>query len=106
MTPLETEPVIIKGLPNAFSSKDFTDRIADCGRKNLIVIGFMTHMCVSSTARYAAEHGFRVTIVANACATRDLPNPLHKNENIPANVVHVGALAALSDRFANVITQF
>ena len=34
----------------------------------------MTHNCVSSTARSALDSGYRVTIVANATATRDLPD--------------------------------
>ena len=45
------------------------------GSSTLIVAGFMTHMCVNSTARSAFSLGFRPTVVASATATRDLPAP-------------------------------
>lgn len=103
VSPVASEPVIVKSLPNAFSGTDLATQLAACGRTNLVVIGFMTHMCVSSTVRHAAENGFRVTIVAEACTTRDLPDPLSADTNIQATSVHAAALAALSDRFANVV---
>jgi nicotinamidase-related amidase len=58
----------------------------------------MTHMCVSSTARAALDLGFRTTIDANSCATRDLPDG--RGGTIAAKTVHDVALAELSDRFA------
>lgn len=61
----------------------------------------MTHMCVSATARAAHELAWRTTVVADASATRDLPDSLG-NDSIPAAVIHRAALAALSDRFASV----
>ncbi|HAO40917.1 MAG TPA: cysteine hydrolase, partial [Afipia sp.] len=41
------------------------------------------------------------TVVANAAATRDLPDPL--GGMIPASVVHRVALTELADRFAIVV---
>jgi nicotinamidase-related amidase len=67
----------------------------------LIVVGFMTHMCVSTTVRSALDHGYRCTVVAAACGTRDLPDG--RGGVIPAEVVHRANLAALADRFAKVV---
>jgi nicotinamidase-related amidase len=98
VAPLAAEPVIEKSLPNAFAGTDLQARLTATGRTNLILVGFMTHMCVSSTARAALDLGFRTTIDANACGTRDLPDG--RGGTIAAAMVHEVALAELSDRFA------
>jgi len=98
LAPLASEPVVEKELPNAFAGTDLRDRLSATGRKNIIVVGLMTHMCVSSTARAALDLGFRVTIDASACATRDLPDG--RGGTIGAQIIHEVALAELSDRFA------
>jgi len=102
LTPLEGEPVIEKALPNAFAGTDLQTSIAATGRTNIVLAGFMTHMCVSSTARAALDLGLRTTIAADACATRDLPDG--RGGALSARTVHEVALAELSDRFA-IITQ-
>lgn len=93
------EPVVQKPLPNAFAQTDLAEKLEAAGRKQLIVTGFMTHMCVSSTVRAALDHGYRVTIPAAACATRDLPAP-DGSGTMKAEEVHRYALTGLSDRFA------
>jgi nicotinamidase-related amidase len=98
LAPLPHEPIIEKVMPNAFAGTDLQARLVATERKNLILVGFMTHMCVSSTARAALDLGFRTTIDANGCATRDLPDG--RGGTIAAAIVHEVALAELSDRFA------
>lgn len=73
LAPTAGESIVEKGLPNAFAGTPLQDLISACGRNDLIICGFMTHMCVSSTARAALDLGYRVTIDADSCATRDLP---------------------------------
>jgi nicotinamidase-related amidase len=98
LAPASGERLIEKGMPNAFAGTDLHTRLEAAGRKNLILCGFMTHMCVSSTARAATDLGYRVTIDASACGTRDLPDG--KGGIIPAATLHEVSLAALADRFA------
>lgn len=98
VAPLAAEAVIEKEQPNAFAGTELRNLLSATGRKNIILVGLMTHMCISSTARAATELGFRVTIDASACATRDLPDG--KGGAIAAQVIHDVALAELSDRFA------
>ena len=98
LAPRGGEPVIEKELPNAFAGTDLLAQLAASGRKELVLAGFMTHMCVSSTARAALDLGFRTTIDADSCATRDLPDGL--GGTLAARTVHEVALAELSDRFA------
>lgn len=101
LAPLAGEPVIEKELPNAFAGTDLKARLAATGRKNVILVGFMTHMCVSSTARAGLDLGFRVTIDADSCATRDLPDG--RGGTISAATIHDVALVELSDRFAIIV---
>lgn len=101
LAPLEGEAVVEKELPNAFVRTDLQSRLEATGRKEIILIGMMTHMCVSSTARAALDLGFRTTIDASACATRDLPDGL--GGVIPARTVNAVALVELSDRFAIIV---
>lgn len=102
MAPKGAEPVIEKSLPNAFAKTELDAALAATGRKKLIVIGFMTHMCVSSTVRSALDHGYFCVVEGAACATRDLPDGM--GGTVAAADLHRASLAALSDRFA-VITH-
>ena len=98
LAPLAGEFLIEKGLPNSFSGTTLPELLSGTGRKDLILAGFMTHMCVSSTARAALDLGYRVSIDALACATRDLPDG--RGGMVSAEKVHDVSLVALSDRFA------
>jgi len=98
LAPLPDEPVIEKGLPNAFAGTELQAMLTAIGRKDLVLAGLMTHMCVSSTARAGLDLGFRITVDADSCATRDLPDG--RGGTIVAATIHDVALAELSDRFA------
>jgi nicotinamidase-related amidase len=100
--PSGAEAVIEKSLPNAFAGTTLQATLDGLGRKQLILTGFMTHMCVEATARAALDHGFKSTVVAAATATRDLPDPLTGNA-VPTTEVQRNALAALADRFATIV---
>jgi len=101
LAPKPDETIIKKALPNAFANTNLEETLARIGRKKLIVIGYMTHMCVSSTVRAATDRGYRATIVAKATATRDLPAP--DGGVVTASAVQGASLAALADRFAAVV---
>ena len=98
LAPLKDELVIEKGLPNAFAGTDLAVQLAAIGRKDLVLAGFMTHMCISSTARAGLDLGYRITVDADSCATRDLPDG--RGGTIAASTINEVALAELSDRFA------
>jgi nicotinamidase-related amidase len=101
-TPVAEEAIVVKTLPSSFAATDLLDRLRATGRTRLIVAGFMTHMCVSTTVRAALDHGFRTTVVGDAAATRALPDPLG-GPAFSADTVHRMALAELADRFAVVV---
>ncbi len=104
LAPRDGETIIDKGLPNAFAGTDLAKHLVASGRKNLIVGGFMTHMCVSATVRSATDHGLMCTIAADTVATRDLPDAVG-GATIAADTINRITLAALSDRFAWIVPK-
>lgn len=98
LSPALGEAVVEKSLPNAFAGTTLRELLTAAGRDNIVVAGFMTHMCVSATARAALDFGYRVTVDARSCATRDLPDG--QGGSVPAELVHRIALIELSDRFS------
>lgn len=103
VAPARGETIIEKTLPNSFAGTDLHERLQQTGRKRLIVAGFMTHMCVSSTVRAALDLGYRSTVVASATATRPLPTP--EGGTVTAELLQSTALAELADRFATIATE-
>lgn len=100
LRPSPGEIVIEKPLPNSFAKTGLQGAIASYGREKVVIVGFMTHMCVSSTARAALDLGIATTILEDACATRDLPDGAGGIVN--AADLHRAEIAALSDRFAGI----
>lgn len=103
VAPLDTEPVVVKNYPNAFVQTDLQDRLTSLGVQNLVLAGFMTHMCVNSTARGAFNLGYAPTVVATATATRPLPGV--GGEPVPASALQAASLAAVADLFAVVVPR-
>jgi nicotinamidase-related amidase len=100
--PAQGEPVVTKRLPNAFAGTELHELLQKTGRRNLILAGFMTHMCISASARAGLDLGYHVNIAADATATRALPTH-DGGAAIPAATVHRTALAELADRFATIV---
>ena len=101
LTPIDGEAVIDKPLPNAFAHSTLQEFVQNTGRTQLIVCGFMTHMCVSATVRAAKDLGYQSTVVADACATRTLPGL--ESGQFDAKALHEMELVALADFFACVV---
>ncbi|MGW6980928.1 cysteine hydrolase family protein [Streptomyces sp. NPDC054932] len=100
VAPAPGEPVVVKTVPNAFVDTDLGELVDAAGRKDVIVIGFMTHMCVTFTAEGAFLRGNRPTVVADACATRPLRTAV---ADVSAEQLHHGALATIADLYGVVV---
>ena len=96
VAPTEGEAVITKNYPSSFVETELDALLKAQNINNLILTGFMSHMCVNSTARGAFSLGYNPTVVASATATRALPSAV-TGKDVPAAQVHDAALAALSD---------
>lgn len=100
VAPADGETVITKTHPNAFVQTDLHAKLQRTGVTNLVLGGFMTHMCINSTARGAFNHGYAPTVVASATATRDLPRG---SQVVSAQALHDASLAGIADLFGVVI---
>jgi nicotinamidase-related amidase len=100
VAPQGDETVIVKNFPNSFVQTDLDDRLKAAGARNLLLAGFMTHMCVNSTARGAFNLGYAPTVVASATATRALPGPTGV---VTSGALQAASLAAISDLFGIVV---
>ena len=101
VAPKNGEDVIVKNYPNAFIATDLEAKLKALGIENVVLAGFMTHVCINSTARGAFNLGFKPTVVASACATRSLIGA--QGKMIDAQTMHEAALAAVRDLFAVVV---
>jgi len=99
--PKEGEMVIGKHHANSFRDTDLLTILRKQGIKKLVVTGMQTHMCVEAAVRAAADYGFEVTVIHDACATRDLE---FDGTIVPADQVHAGALAAMNGNYAKVVS--
>lgn len=97
------EWVVTKSAAGAFTRTDLADRLAARRIDRVIVAGFMTHLAVDSTARDATVLGLRVLVAADATATRTLP-ATDGGSPLDHRTVQRAALAALGDRFAEVLS--
>lgn len=101
VAPIEGEPVVVKNHPNSFRDTGLKQLLDAEGIEQLVVIGAMSHMCVEATTRAAADLGYPVTVVHDACATLPLE---FGSTQVPAAQVHATAMAALAFGYATVTT--
>ncbi|MEV7559389.1 isochorismatase family protein [Streptomyces sp. NPDC089795] len=100
VAPAEGEAVVVKTVPNGFVETDLGDHVDAAGHKDVILAGFMTHMCVTFTAEGAFLRGDRPTVVADACATRPLRTAVAE---VSAEQLHHAALATIADLYGVVV---
>ena len=101
VAPIAGEKVIVKNYPNAFIQTILDAELKALGVQNIVLAGFMTHMCVNSTAHGAFNLGYAPTIVASATATRPLLST--NGKVLSAEEVHLGALASTRDLYGVVV---
>ncbi len=98
--PREYENIIVKHHVNAFRQTDLLDLLRENKITNLILAGMQTHMCLEAATRAANDHGFKCTVIHDACATRDLEFNGHI---VKAEDVHASTLNTLRS-YAKVIS--
>lgn len=93
LEPSKSETCFTKHYPNAFWQTELETYLKGLNIQHLVIVGMMTHMCVSSTARAAMERGFLTTLIQDACATRAIE---FDGAVISGETVHKTALAELT----------
>ncbi|RPE79940.1 cysteine hydrolase family protein [Vulcaniibacterium tengchongense] len=98
--PRPGEALVRKSVNAAFIGTDLDLRLRRLGVEHVVLFGISTDMCVSTTARVAANLGYRVTVVGDACCCFDLDDGA--GGVIPADEVHRAHLATLRAEFGQV----
>jgi nicotinamidase-related amidase len=96
LTPKDGEKVIAKQFPGSFTGTDLEEFIKSTGKNKLVLTGYMAHICVSTTARQAAEKGYDVLIAGDAVGDRDIPG-------VDGETLTKTVLAELADGFGTVV---
>ena len=69
LAPEPGDPIVRKTSIGAFASTGLDHLLRSLDREHLFMTGVSTNMCVETTAREAADRGYAVTLVEDACAT-------------------------------------
>ena len=99
--PRSDETVVAKSAHSAFIGGALEAALDGLGATTLVICGVLTHNSVEATARHAADLGYRVFVVADACwavEKQDLSGRLW-----PAADVHALSLANLHGQYAEVV---
>ncbi|KAF4968007.1 hypothetical protein FSARC_4568 [Fusarium sarcochroum] len=96
LKPRDGESVVEKNFPGSFAKTDLQEILDKTGKKKVVLTGYMAHVCVSTTARQAAERGFDVLIPEDAVGDRNIPGV------DAAQLVKV-ALSEIGDAFGTII---
>jgi len=99
VTPGAGEALITKHFPNGFRETNLLEALRGAGASKLVITGMMTHMCVDTTVRAAADLGFECRLAQDGCATRALQ---FSGQKVEAGQVQLAYLAALNGAFAKV----
>ena len=69
--PQEGDIVVHKTTFGAFNSSNIDEVLREHGLHTIVMVGISTNCCVETTARDAADRGYAVVIVDEACADYD-----------------------------------
>lgn len=95
------EPVVLKHFVNSFRETELQSILDEQGIKDLVIVGSMSHMCIDGITRAAADLGYGVTVIHDACASRDLE---FNGLTVPAAQVHAAFMSALGFAYASVVS--
>ncbi|KAI0133701.1 Isochorismatase-like protein [Xylariales sp. AK1849] len=97
LSPKQGEKTVVKQYPGSFTGTDLGEHLEKLGAKKVVLAGYMAHVCVSTTARQAAEKGLDVVVVKEAIGDRDVPG-------LKAEQLVEATLAELGDAFGSIVS--
>jgi len=101
LAPQGDEAVVLKHKVNAFLDTPLQSLLEQRRISELSVVGSMSHMCIDAAVRAAADLGYTVKVLHDACATRDLE---FNGVTIPAAQAHAAYMASLAFAYAQVLS--
>lgn len=103
VAPIAGEPLITKRYPNSFVQTDLDERLKAIGIQKIMLAGFMTHMCINSTAHGGFNLGYAPTVVASTTATRALEGT--NGQVMSAQQMQEAAIASTRDLYAAIVER-
>ncbi len=106
LEPRGDEPDIHKSVNSAFIGTDLEQQLRGNNIENLVICGLTTPHCVSTTSRMAANLGFAVELVEDACASFSTNANMDWKAGALAMTpqeIHDTALAHLHGEFVQVV---
>jgi nicotinamidase-related amidase len=101
IAPVQGETWFKKNYPNSFRETPLLEHLRQQQIRQLVIAGMMTHMCIDTTTRAAADLGFQCLLAHDACATKSLT---FGGATVAAAQVQTAFLAALNGLFARVLS--
>ncbi|KAF5361414.1 hypothetical protein D9758_006239 [Tetrapyrgos nigripes] len=95
-SPHSNEVVVKKRFPGSFAETELDEVVKKAAVKKVVLVGYMAHVCVSTTAREAHQKGYEVLVVEDAIGDRNIPG-------VTGEEVTKTVLAELGDFFATVV---
>lgn len=102
VAPLPGEPVLVRHVNSSFIGTNLQEQLNEKGIDTVVVIGFATEHCVSTTTRMAGNLGYNTYIISDATAA--FAKMGVNGQRFDAEFVHQLSLATLQDEFATVLT--
>ncbi|MDH0305091.1 MULTISPECIES: cysteine hydrolase family protein [unclassified Pseudomonas] len=99
--PATNEAVVLKHNVNSFRDTNLKGLLDQHGIEALTIAGSMSHMCIDSATRAAADLGYDVSVAHDACATLSLT---FDGKQVAAAEVQAAAMAALAFAYAKVVS--
>ncbi len=100
--PMPGETIFVKEEANSFLGTGLLDHLRKLQIDTVVICGMQTHMCVEAAVRAAHDYGFKVILVHDACATRNLS---FNGREVSAADVQTAVLAAMKSYAAITSTQ-
>lgn len=88
----EGSEVVEKTYFNALLEDGMLEKIKSYGKKQIVIFGIETHICVHQTASALVEEGFEVYVIKDACASRNKYEFKQGIEAMVANGVKVSCV--------------
>ncbi|EXL68132.1 hypothetical protein FOPG_15784 [Fusarium oxysporum f. sp. conglutinans race 2 54008] len=96
LRPTEDEKVVEKSHPGSFTGTDLQEVLAATSRIKIVLVGYMAHVCISTTSRQGAERGWDVLVAEDAVGDRNIPG-------VNAQDVKKVALREIDDAFGTIV---
>ena len=104
ISPRADEPVFHKVTRNAFTSTGLGAYLLEKGVRRVAICGITMEQCCETTARVAADLGYKVDFVIDATVTFPIPHPYIAGRTLSVEEMEERTIYALGGRFATICT--